>query len=138
MAEGEESFFANGGLGGPLFLLGRRAAEGEREAAADLRGVRFDCFRPEAFGEVAGLFEHEGVMAEGECLKGRGGGEALGGEVGRVGAVKGGEEFVRGGADNKAVDASSPEFRSVGCDVFVDRRVGLNVLEVPEAGAAGF
>ena len=95
MAEGEESFCTDGGFGGLLFLFRRMAAEAEGEAEADLLGGRFACFRLEALGEVAGLLEHEGIVAEGECLQGRCGDEALGGEVGRVGTVQGGEELVR-------------------------------------------
>jgi len=135
VAEGKESFFADGGFGGLLFLFGRMAAEGKGEAEADLLGGRFACFRLEAFGEVAGLLEHEGVVAEGEGLQGCGGDEALGGEVGRVGTVQCGEELVWSGADHETIDAAPPKLGLVGCDVLVDRRIGLDVLEVAKTWA---
>lgn len=136
MAEGEESFFADGGLGGPLFLLGRRAGEGESEPEAYLFVGSFAGLPLEAFGEVASLLEHEGIVAEGERLQGRGGDQALGREVGRVGTVQGGEELMRGGADHETIDAPPPKLRFVRCDILVYRRVSLDVLEVAETGAA--
>ena len=93
------------------------APEGEGKPEADLGGGLCASFLLEAFGEGAGLFEHEGVVAEDECLQGRGGDQALGREVGRVGTIQGCEELVRGGADHKAVDASSPQFRDIQSEV---------------------
>ena len=136
VAEGEESFFTDGGFGGPLFLFGRVAAEGEGEPEAGLCGGLLRGFLLEALGEVAGLLEHEGIVAEGEGLQGRCGDEALGGEVGWVGTVLCGEELVWSGADHEAVDTAPPKLGLVGRDVLVDRRVGLDVLEVAETGAA--
>ena len=87
MTKGEDAFILDSGFGGLTFLAGRGSPEGEGKPEADLGGGMVTGFLLEAFGKVAGLFEHEGVVAQGECLQGRGGGEALGGEVGRVWAI---------------------------------------------------
>ena len=121
---------------GEFFGVGR-ALEGEGEGAADLGGGVGAGIALEAFGEVGGLLQHELVVHEGEGLQGGGGGESCGGEVRGVGAIEGGEEALRGGADDEAVDAATPELGFVGGDGRVDGSVGFLIVEVLVAGATG-
>ena len=93
-------------------------------------------FSLEAVGEVLGLLEHELVVVEGKGLERCRGGEAFGSEVGRIGAIEGGHESIRSGANNVAVDAASPEFGFVSGDVSVLGGVGFLVFEIFEAGSA--
>ena len=136
MAKGEEAFGLDGLERGLGFGRSRRAAECQSEGAVNLVGGIGTGILFQARGKVASLFEHEGVVAEREGLQWRGGGEAFGREVGGIRTIKRGEKFMRRGADDKSINAATPQVGGIRRDVLVNGCVGLGIFEISIARAA--